>query len=99
MTAPHGHIRRHNWLDRFFPNRFYRQTQASTGNLHCVFEFLRVREYSARTAFQSRISSAVLSSGLVCYCWAWVADQPAGAIAASDAAVGSRRFTARHGAP
>jgi len=81
------------------PDRSTARLKASPVQTYTVFSrFLRVREYSARTAFPVSALAIAVLRGTGCYLLAGRC-QPAGAIAAATSVLAAADLTARTGAP
>ncbi len=96
-----GHIRHHSWLDRFLPERFYRQTQAIDGQSYTlVLEFPPgPRVFGPHGIPSLGITIAVISSGLVCYLLAWSLTSPVTRLRQAAQRLAAGDLTARTGAP
>jgi two-component system sensor histidine kinase CpxA len=96
-----GHIHRHNWVDRFLPERFYRQIQSVQGQAYTlVIEFAPgPRVFGPHGIPSLGISIAVISSGLVCYLLAWSLTSPVARLRHATQRLAAGDLTARTGAP
>jgi two-component system sensor histidine kinase CpxA len=96
-----GHIRRHTWIDRFLPERFYRQSQNVQGQDYTlVLEFPPgPRVFGPHGIPSLGISIAVISSGLVCYLLAWSLTSPVARLRHATQRLAAGDLTARTGAP
>ena len=96
-----GHIRRHTWIDRFLPERFYRQSQSVQGQDYTlVLEFPPgPRVFGPHGIPSLGISIAVISSGLVCYLLAWSLTSPVARLRHATQRLAAGDLTARTGAP
>jgi two-component system sensor histidine kinase CpxA len=96
-----GHIHRHNWVDRFLPERFYRQIQSVQGQDYTlVIEFAPgPRVFGPHGIPSLGISIAVISSGLVCYLLAWSLTSPVARLRHATQRLAAGDLTARTGAP
>jgi len=96
-----GHVRRHSSLDRFLPERFYRQNQNVQGQDYTlVLEFPLAREYSVPMAFPAlALPLQLFSSGLVCYLLAWSLTSPVARLRHATQRLAAGDLTARTGAP
>jgi len=96
-----GHIRHHSWLDRFLPERFYRQTQSVDGQSYTlVLEFPPgPRVFGPHGIPSLGITIAVISSGLVCYLLAWSLTSPVTRLRQAAQRLAAGDLTARTGAP
>jgi len=97
-----GRIRHHGWLDRFLPDRLFRQSQNFNGQIYTV-----VLEFppGPRVFFGPHgipglgISIAVVSSGLVCYLLAWSVTSPVSRLRKATHRLAAGDLSARTGAP
>src|SRR5882672_6363221 len=96
-----GRIRHREWLDRFLPERFYRQIQSVQGQDYTlVLEFPPgPRVFGPHGIPSLGISIAVLSSGLVCYLLAWSLTSPVARLRHATQRLAAGDLTARTGAP
>ncbi len=96
-----GHIRHHNWIDRFLPERFYRQSQNVQGQDYTlVVEFPPgPRVFGPHGIPSLGISIAIISSGLVCYLLAWSLTSPVARLRHATQRLAAGDLTARTGAP
>jgi two-component system sensor histidine kinase CpxA len=96
-----GHIRHHSWLDRFLPERFYRQSQSVQGQDYTlVLEFPPgPRVFGPHGIPSLGISIAIISSGLVCYLLAWSLTSPVARLRHATQRLAAGDLTARTGAP
>jgi two-component system sensor histidine kinase CpxA len=96
-----GHIRHHTWIDRFLPERFYRQIQNANGQEYTlVLEFPPgPRVFGPHGIPSLGISIAVISSGLVCYLLAWSLTSPVARLRTATQRLAAGDLTARTGAP
>lgn len=96
-----GHVHRRGWLDRFLPERFFRQTQEVNGQRYTlVMEF----PPGPRVLFGPHgipgvgLTIAILSSGLVCYLLAWSLTSPVSRLRQATQRLAGGDLTARTGA-
>lgn len=96
-----GRIRHREWLDRFLPERFYRQIQSVQGQDYTlVLEFPPgPRVFGPHGIPSLGISIAVISSGLVCYLLAWSLTSPVARLRHATQRLAAGDLTARTGAP
>jgi len=96
-----GHVHHHDWVDRFLPERFYRQIQSVQGQDYTlVLEFPPgPRVFGPHGIPSLGISIAVISSGLVCYLLAWSLTSPVTRLRSAAQRLAAGDLTARTGAP
>lgn len=96
-----GRIHFHSWMDRFLPERFYRQIQTVQGKDYTlVIEFPPgPRVFGPHGVPSLGISIAVISSGLVCYLLAWSLTSPVARLRLATQRLAAGDLSARTGAP
>jgi signal transduction histidine kinase len=96
-----GRIHHRDWIDRFLPDRFYRQIQSVQGKDYTlVFEFPPgPRVFGPHGIPSLGITIAVISSGLVCYLLAWSLTSPVARLRQAAQRLAAGDLSARTGAP